>query len=258
MKIFKKIAVLGLKQMDLGSAIAVRLTVLFGKSKTPVHPKHFLYKNPWFTRYLKKSDITLDLGAGNGQNALKAARFCRKVLGYEIDSDLIEIAKKSAKKLSLKNVKFEKANLEKPLSIKGNSFTKIIFIDVLEHLNKRDQILTEIKRILKPDGLLLLSVPNSQTSWKKLQRSVGVCSFSDPDHKIEFSEKSILNLLKKHHFIIKNIGYSSYDHPYRGLVDIIGAFSVPLYIKISKWRLKKAQESPVESQGFEIVAQNNK
>ena len=258
MKLIKKFFVLSLKKMDLGSAFAIRLMVIFGKSKTPIHPKHFLYNKPWFTNHLKKTDIALDLGSGVGQNAIKASRICKKVIGAELDDKLIQIAERSIKISRIKNVKFQKANLEDKLRFKNNSFSSVIILDVLEHLHKRDQILKEIRRILKPNGLLVLSVPNSSTSWKKFQRSAGICSFSDPDHKIEFSEKTITKLLKKHHFKINDIGYSSYDHFFRGLIDIIGAISLPLYQKISLWRFKKAQENPIEAQGFEIVAENIK
>ena len=117
------------------------------------------------------------------------------------------------------------------------------------------KILEEIKRVLKLRGLLFIGIPNSQTSWKKLQRSVGISSFSDPDHKIEFSENQIKNLLKKHGFKIENFSYGVYDTPLRGLFDIIGGFSLTAYIKLSKWRKVKAQQNPQEASGFEIVAQ---
>lgn len=254
----KKILVRTLKLLDLGSAIAVRLTKWTGKSKTPVHPKHFLEKKPWFTHHLSKKDIIIDLGSGNGQNAIKSANFCRKVIAAEIDTNLIEIAKITAKTKKIFNIKFETADLEKKLIYKNNSFDKVLFLDVLEHLTKRGQILSEIKRITKPDGLLLIGVPNSQSSWKKLQRSAGLCSFSDPDHKVEFSQKSIKKLLQKHHFKILEFGYGKYDTPLRGVIDIIGGFSIRLYRKISKWRQKKALLEPREASGFEIVAKNFK
>ena len=113
--------------------------------------------------------------------------------------------------------------------------------------------LEEIRRILKSDGLLFLGVPNSQTSWKKLQRSVGISSFSDPDHKVEYSEKSIRDLLKKHNFAIVNFGYGKFDTPLRGIADIIGGFSITLYKKISDWRTKRVIKNPQEASGFEIV-----
>ena len=254
MKTAKKLLVILVKKLDYASAIAVRLTQLTGKSKVPIHPKHFLSQRPWFTEYLSKKDIVLDLGSGNGQNAIKAAKIAKKIVGLEYDQTLINIAVKTAVARRIKNVKFVKTDLEKKIKYKNNSFDKIIFLDVLEHLTNRDQILGEIKRVLKPGGLLFLGVPNSHTSWKKLQRSVDICSFSDPDHKIEFSEKGIKSLLSKK-FKIISVGYGTYDTPLRGIFDIIGGISITLYKKISDWRSKKAIKKPKEASGFEIVAQ---
>lgn len=248
----KRLFVIALKKLEIGSAVSVRLTKLTGKSKQPIHPKHFLFKEPWFTAHLNKKDTVLDLGSGNGQNALKAAKVVKKILGLELDQTLIKIARKSAK--AKKNIVFKPANLEKKIDIKNNSFDKVIFLDVLEHLRKRDQILSEIHRILKREGLLLIGVPNSQTTWKKQQRSVGICSFSDPDHKIEFSESQIIALLKKNKFEPIKITYSSYDTPFRGLIDLIGGFSINLYKYLSNLRIRSAHKNPKEASGFEIVA----
>lgn len=253
MKLIKKIFVVALKKLDLASALAVRLTKITGRSKEPIHPKHFLISKPWFTKYIARTDAVLDLGCGNGQNSIKASFFAKKVIGVEINENLLKIAQSSAAGLKRKNVKFKTMDLEKKIGYKDKSFEKVIFIDVLEHLQNRGQILKEIRRILKPEGLLTLSVPNSQTSWKKLQRSIGICSFSDPDHKIEFSQNQIKKLIRRY-FQIENFDYDNFDTPLRGLFDIIGVFSISLYRKISIWRQRKADENPVESSGFKIVA----
>ncbi len=239
--------------MDIGSAVAVRLTQITGKSKFPIHPKHFLTNTPWFVKYLNKSDVVLDLGCGNGQNTLKAARKAKKLVGIDLNDNLLAIAKKSLEQKKNNNIVFRKANLEEKLNFKNDYFDKIIFLDVLEHLNNRNQIMAEIERILKPNGLLLLGVPNSQTSWKKLQRSAGICSYSDPDHKVEFSKNQIEKLISKY-FKIQVLGYSTYDTPFRGLIDIIGGLSISSYRRISDWRKQKAVNHPREASGFEIVA----
>lgn len=249
----KKIAVTFIKQLDLGSAIAVRLTKITGKSKVPLHPKHFLTEKPWFTKYIEKEDIVLDLGCGNGQNSIKVARFAKRVIGVDTDSRSLEIAKETSKNLKIKNIFFQKTNLEEKLQFKNDMFDKILLLDVLEHLYKRDQILAGIHRILKNQGVLLLAVPNTQTSWKKFQRSAGICSFSDPDHKIEFTKRSISNLLSKNHFKIINFGYSRYDIPLRGIVDILGSISLSFYKMVSDWRVRKVKDNPKEASGFEIV-----
>lgn len=250
----KKFLILSLKKIEIGSAIAVRLTKYTGKSETFIHPKHFLDSDPWYTKQIGKNDLVLDLGSGSGQSSIKTAKYCKKVVAVEINKNLIEIAKIEAKKRHIKNIEFKAGNLEKKLAFKNSTFDKIIFLDVLEHLVNRDQILSEIHRILKPNGILFVGVPNSQTSWKKLQRSVGISSYSDPDHKIEFSEENIRQLLKKNKFRITKFNYGKSDTPFRGIYDIIGAFSIPSYRKISDWRQAKGIRHPIEASGFEIIA----
>lgn len=250
MKQLRKIYILLLKKTELGSAVSVRLTKLTGKSKEPIHPKHFLTQNPWFSKYLRKDDVVLDLGCGNGQNTIKAARKVKKVIGIEYNSEMIKIAKSTKQK----NVVFRQADLEKKVEFKENKFDVVLLLDVLEHLHNRNLVLMEIKRILKPKGKLLLGVPNSQTSWKKRLRSVGLSSFSDPDHKIEFSERQIRNLLKREGYRVEQLSYGIYDTPYRGLIDIVGGLSINLYKLIYRYRKVMSRKYPHEGSGFEIVA----
>ncbi len=250
----KKLLITSIKALDLGSAIAVRLTKLTGKSKVAVHPKHLLTEKPWFTKYITKNDVVLDIGCGNGQNSIKAAKIAKRVVGLEISENQLQIARRSTDLEKIENVESKTGNLEEKLPFKDRTFDTILFLDVLEHLVKRDQALVEVSRVLKRNGTLLLGVPNSETSWKKLQRSVGINSFSDPDHKIEFSESSIKKLLEKHEFLITNFGYGKYDIPARGLIDIAGSLSLSFYRKVTEWRDKKSRQTPQEASGFEIVA----
>src|SRR3989344_8783983 len=122
MYLLKKSYVLLLKKIEIGSAIAVRLTKYTCKSKVFIHPKHFVNPSPWFTNYLQKKDLVLDLGSGNGQNAIKSSKYCKKVIGVEIDKSLIEIAQKLVHQKKIKNIKFQRGNLEEKLQFKNNSF----------------------------------------------------------------------------------------------------------------------------------------
>lgn len=256
LKNVKKIVVLLLKKIDLGSALAIRIIKFTSSSKLPIHPKHFIDQDVWFKEYLEPKDDLLDIGCGVGQASIKSSKYVNKVFAVDKDKGLLETAKKIANSKKIKNITFEAANLEKQLNYKNNVFDKVVFLDVLEHLNQEKMILQEIKRVLKKNGLLFIGVPNSQTSWKKFQRSAGVCSFSDPDHKREYSEKQIRQLLNKLKFKIIEFNFGKFDTPMRGIFDVIGAFSIPIYKKISNWRQRKAIEKPTEASGFEIIAQN--
>lgn len=250
-----KFWVIFLQNLRVLSSIAIRLTKITGKSPVAVHPKHLTNFRPWFLKYLKKKDIVLDIGCANGQQTIKAAKFVKKIIG--IDVDLAELKKgmmESARK-KIKNVKFLKSSAEEKLKFSQNSFDKVLFFDVLEHLENQDLTLSEIWRVLKKGGLLLLSVPNKNTSWKKLQRSVGLSYFSDSDHKREYNQNEIKNLLEKHELKILNIAPIVFDTPIAPIFDLIGGFSISIYSKFAAWKRKKVQERPTESTGFEIVAQ---
>jgi len=67
-----------------------------------------------------------------------------------------------------------------------------------------------------------------------------------------------MDFLKKHKFEIIAFGYGKFDTPFRGMFDIIGSISIPLYKKITKWREELTKKNPNEASGFEIVAANRK
>jgi ubiquinone/menaquinone biosynthesis C-methylase UbiE len=252
---FKKFLVLILKKSKSLSALSCRLTKLTGKSKYPIHPKHLIKEeDPWFLDSINNEDRVLDLGCGNGQHTLKATKRCKEIIGVDYDNTQLNIAKKTAEDKNISNVKFKKHDLEKKLPFKSNFFDKILALDVLEHLYKRDLFLKEVKRILKPKGLVFIAVPNKNTSWKRLQKSVGINYYSDPDHKIEYSFKGIKNFLKKHDFKVLSIKSVVYDTPLSGFIDVLGGLSLGLYKKLGEWKKRKVRNDFSESIGFQIKA----
>lgn len=64
-------------------------------------------------------------------------------------------------------------DLEKPLKQKSNSADLIIALEVIEHLFDTDQLLSEIHRVLKPNGLLILSTPNLASLPNRLRLLFG-------------------------------------------------------------------------------------
>lgn len=102
----------------------------------------------------------LDLGCGRGDLAIEAAKRGASSVGVDYSKDGIKIANVLLKKQSnkvLKNAKFFQMNARK-LKFNSDSFDSIIAIDVFEHLYKEELeiVLREIKRVLKPDGKLIV------------------------------------------------------------------------------------------------------
>jgi ubiquinone/menaquinone biosynthesis C-methylase UbiE len=245
-----------LKNIEYFSAIAMRLTKFTGKSNVPLHPKHLTKSKVWFARHLKKNDLVLDLGSGNGQTSIKIANSVKKVIGFEINDSLVKRAQEEARIKNLINAEFLVGDANQKLPFKNYYFDKMICSDVLEHLYKRDFALSEMKRVLKPAGILFLVIDNPDTSWKHLQKSNGLFYYADADHKYEYPKKEITVLLKNNGFQIISIKPDTYDTPLKPLIDLAGGFSLTLYSLLSNWRRKMVLTHPSETTGFRIIAKS--
>lgn len=245
-----------IKKTEILSALAIRLVYLTGKSKVPIHPKHLIREDSdtWYKNLLNKKMVVLDAGCGSGQHSNQIARFVKLVIGIDNNEESLKIAKADAKNKEIKNVSFFKGNLEHKLFLKNKSCDFAILFDVLEHIKRRQFFLREIIRVLKNKGMAIVVIPNQDTSWKRLQRKYGIFSYSDPDHKIEYTKESITNELTQAKFKIKRIIPISFDTPWVGFIDLVGGISLRLYKKLSVWKKKMLRLRPEDCSGFQIVA----
>lgn len=251
----KKIFVLALQKMEYGSALSMKLVKLTGKHIHDIHPKHLIKNRIWFDNYLKKDDMVLDLGCGIGQTSIRISSKVKKIVGLDNDPKSIKIAKAGAVIKKTSNVRFSIADANKKLPFHDKHFTKVIASDVLEHLTRRDQALAEIKRVLTSKGMLFLVVDNPDTSWKKLQKSVGLFYYADSDHKYEYPKEEILSILKSKGFKVLNTSTVTYDTPFKGLIDLSGGLSLSLYKSLRQWRESMNKKCPNETTGYKIIAQ---
>lgn len=100
----------------------------------------------------------LDAGCGRGFyiNSLTNFDFIEEIHGVDIVDKYLKIAKKN----SLDNrIKIRKADIYS-LPYPNNYFDVIVCSEVLEHLAWDKKALFELKRVLKPSGTLLITVPN--------------------------------------------------------------------------------------------------
>lgn len=246
--------VLLLKKTEYLSALSIRLVYLTGKANVPLHPKHLINREKlWYRRLLTNKMTVLDAGSGSGQHSLKVAPFVKKVIGIDKNPENLDIARQSAKQRNIKNVFFKQGDLEKKINLPSSSIDFAILFDVLEHIVNRQQFLKEVRRILGKDGKLILAIPNIDTDWKRLQRKYGIFSYSDPDHKIEYSKQTIAKELEKAGFRILKVSPISYDTPYVGFIDLAGGISLALYKKLAKWKEKMLKLHPENASGFQIV-----
>ena len=106
---------------------------------------------------LKDKQHILDAGCGDGFYLHLLSTVGRYDLtGIDFDENALDSAKKN---LHGRNIKLLHGSVM-DLPFKNNSFDRVILTEVAEHLPNDLQGLTEIYRVLKPGGILVLTVPN--------------------------------------------------------------------------------------------------
>ncbi|MBP3296876.1 MAG: class I SAM-dependent methyltransferase, partial [Lachnospiraceae bacterium] len=108
--------------------------------------------------WIKEGSRILEFGPANGRltKYLKEEKDCRMTI-VEIDGETGREASAFAEKAYLG----EEGDIEKfKWTAETEPFDYIIFADVLEHLHCPDRVLKEASDLLKPEGEILVSVPN--------------------------------------------------------------------------------------------------
>lgn len=137
-----------------------------------VYRKYILY--PRLETYLYGK--VLDVGCGIGD----FLKYYKSAVGVDINPENVKSCQEQGFNVEL--MKQDK------LPFETNSFDSIVMDNVLEHIADPEEILMEIKRVLQPNGVLLIGVP-------------GLKGYaSDPDHKVFYSKKSLLKTLVTYGF----------------------------------------------------------
>ena len=142
-------------------------------------------------KYLNgKPSKILDIGCGTGKNLEVFSKF-GQVFGIDNSTDAIAFCKKRG----LKGVTL--GSIEK-IPYKNSSFEIITALDVLEHVDD-SKALREISRILKKEGVLIITVPAFQWLWSKWDEVLY--------HKRRYTEKTLSKILKNNGFKIVKTSY---------------------------------------------------
>ncbi len=173
-------------------------------------------------QYVKKGDKVLDLGCGNGR-LFQAFNKDINYTGVDLSKELINIAKQ---KYDSENIKFITTNALN-LPFEKDYFDIVFSIAMLHHIpskNLRNKFLKQVKKVLKPDSLFIVSVWDLWRlkifirykiwpmifGWhpKGLDWKDVYIPFKTKNGKVKryyhcFTQNELIKLLKKHKFSIK-------------------------------------------------------
>ncbi len=116
---------------------------------------HHQFNASYSKKYVKGKDV-LDIGCWTGQFDSLIFPFAKSVTGIDPNKKAIAFAKRMTPKAA-----FFVSEAQK-LPFKNKSFDTVTIMDVIEHVpvNTEGQVLSEIYRVLRPGGHLVLSTPN--------------------------------------------------------------------------------------------------
>lgn len=106
---------------------------------------------------ITSKSVVADLGAGSGYYTFRIAPKVPegKVYAVEIQDEAIQYLQNRSKELGLDNVVTVKG-VENSPNLPENSIDLLIMVDVYHELEYPQEMLTEIRKSLKPDGKILL------------------------------------------------------------------------------------------------------
>jgi GT2 family glycosyltransferase/ubiquinone/menaquinone biosynthesis C-methylase UbiE len=135
---------------------------------------------------LVKDKIVLDAASGEGYGTFILSQHARHVTGVDYSSEAVVHAKTT---YANDNIKFVEASVEK-LPVEDNSIDIVVSFETIEHVTEDIQhsFLREIKRVLKPDGILIMSTPD-----KYVYSDMN--DFNNPFHKKEFYKDEFYKFL---------------------------------------------------------------
>ncbi len=158
----------------------------------------------------------LEYGFGSGCNTEHLLKKGYKVTGIDVSKNAIKFSKQRLKKYKKKVKLLRLLKNSKQLPFKNDSFDYIVAISVLSLLGSKKKIqylLSELSRVLKPDGKIILDINsiNSEFGQKKISRNVFQTKILKNNILTYCSTnlKDFENLVSKN-FRVKDKGYTKF------------------------------------------------
>ena len=115
----------------------------------------------FFLPMLRPEMRLLDCGCGPGTISVGLATAIApgQLVGIDLDGEHIEQARRLAEELGVSSARFEIGNVDQ-IPYEDQSFDAVFCHAVLEHLDKPEAALAEMRRVLKPHGVIGVRTPD--------------------------------------------------------------------------------------------------
>lgn len=172
--------------------------------------------------FLSSSDNVADVGCGSGNVVLHFASSVASMVGFDYNKEGIDFLEDKIKKRNIVNASVFQWNIlnDPPREFYG-FFDKIILNEVIEHFDygEIEKIMSNLKKLLKREGDMLITTPNYQASmWPVMEYVVDKFKIFPTlwgeQHKIKFSKNLLRKICKKEKLTEVSIGSFGHISPF--------------------------------------------
>ena len=107
-----------------------------------------------------KNKMVLDMACGEGYGSFILSDVAGFVVGIDIDPDSVDHARTKYQRGNLVFVTSERSDVTLQ---KDHGVDLIVCFEALEHMDKHVELMREVKRLLKSDGIFIVSTPDKKT-----------------------------------------------------------------------------------------------
>lgn len=110
-----------------------------------------------FAREFCNQKLVLEIACGSGIGLGYLANSAKRVIGGDIDENILEIPKRTYQKRN--NIGITRLSAEQ-LPFKDNSFETVLLYEAIYYVRRTDKFAHEVARVLRPDGILVVCTVN--------------------------------------------------------------------------------------------------
>jgi SAM-dependent methyltransferase len=184
----------------------------------------------------------LDAGCGVGYGSACLATVAKRVVGVDRSEEAIGYARR---RYPRPNVEFAVGDLL-ALDAPAEAFDAVCAFETIEHLDDPRAFLAEAARVLRDDGVLLVSTPRAAETTTKPQ---------NPHHTVEFARGDFERLLRGRFTEVELYGQRRLQtgrHRLLQRVDVLGLRRRLTFLRPASRVLGTAPMAEVGSEGIEI------
>ncbi|MEO6202822.1 MAG: glycoside hydrolase family 99-like domain-containing protein [Nitrospirales bacterium] len=185
----------------------------------------------YLARELAVGKDVLDIASGEGYGSALLAEVARNVVGVDASEEVIRYA---AERYKRSNVQFKHGACGH-IPLPDASIDLIVSFETLEHHDEHHKMMREFVRVLRPDGLVLISSPDKAEYSDKPQF---VNSFHVKELYFEEFQELLLNYFGHAQFYGQRVHYGSYISP------LNHASTPPANFRLSQGRAHKSLSIP--------------